>query len=330
MPEVFCLAVNCLDRFLELVEIKKNQLQLLACACLLVAWKVREHTKISSQKIIKYTNFNVTLEELLEWEVLILSKLNWNIPSVVAIDFVEHILQSLEKLRLDWNPEMIRRSINDLILTCHTSPEMARYPPSLVASACVVVSIRPIIEMPPPRLETPSPSSCSSSSSPDSSRPSSFSSPPASSLFSRQFRSPERQSRSHRSPDSCSPPLRSPVADLEIIIRSVQRITFVEKPLLQRVIDQVEDLQKEPLPPSPSPEHSSSLSSHLGASPLSSSIFSTSSSSSIVSPFSPTSAESSSGIRFSTSSPLPYSARTLFTDLNLQTPTKVLDAAISH
>merc|ERR1719192_3213484 len=202
-PEVLCLAVGCLDRFLDIVNIKKSQLQLLGCACLLVAWKVREHTKISAQKIIKYTNFNVTLEELLEWEVLLLAKLNWNIPSVVAIDFVEHILQSLEKLRLDWNPEMIRRSINDLILACHTCPQMTRYPPSLVASACVVVTIRPIIEMPPPRLETPSPSSCSSSSSPESSLSSSSISKQflSSSSISRQFLSSSPISRQFRSPD---------------------------------------------------------------------------------------------------------------------------------
>jgi len=30
---------------------------------------------------------------LQEWEVLVLSKLNWNIPPVVAMDFVEHIVQ---------------------------------------------------------------------------------------------------------------------------------------------------------------------------------------------------------------------------------------------
>ena len=35
---------------------------------------------------------------LQEWEVLVLAKLNWNIPSVVAIDFVEHIVQVLVPL----------------------------------------------------------------------------------------------------------------------------------------------------------------------------------------------------------------------------------------
>jgi len=92
-PELFCLAINCLDRFLSKVEIKKTQLQLLASACLLVSWKVREHSKITAQKIVKYTNYNIQQEELLEWEVLVLSKLNWNIPPVVAMDFVEHIVQ---------------------------------------------------------------------------------------------------------------------------------------------------------------------------------------------------------------------------------------------
>jgi len=141
-PELFCLAVNCLDRFLSKVEIKKTQLQLLASACLLVSWKVREHSKITAQKIVKYTNYNIQQEELLEWEVLVLSKLNWNIPPVVAMDFVEHIVQGLGKLQGEWVPDMTRSRTQSLIFQSHINHKLARYPPSVIAASCVLVAIR--------------------------------------------------------------------------------------------------------------------------------------------------------------------------------------------
>ena len=52
-------------RVLSKISIKGSQLQLLASACLLVSWKIREHSAISAAKIVKYTNYNVKLEELL-------------------------------------------------------------------------------------------------------------------------------------------------------------------------------------------------------------------------------------------------------------------------
>lgn len=305
-PEVFCLAVSCLDRFLSVVEIKRTQLQLLASACLLVAWKVREHKRITAQKIVKYTNFNVQHEELLEWEVLVLSKLNWNIPAVVAMDFVEHIVQGLGRLQqFEWGPDMTRLRMQSLIFQSHINHKLARYPPSVIAASSVLVAIRPLIEMPPPRMETPSPSSVSSlsnTSSPELKRssltgPNSRTSP---------FRTPESpipgaggdvQWSTFKSPEvvqSGTP--RPPPPDLDKVIRSVQKITFVHKSTLQRCMEELEELS---LPPhSPSPDHS----------------------------FSDT---SSTGSRFSTSSPLPNAARTLFTDLLevKTTPTKLLEAA---
>jgi len=305
-PELFCLAVNCLDRFLSKVEIKKTQLQLLASACLLVSWKVREHSKITAQKIVKYTNYNVHQDELLEWEVLVLSKLNWNIPPVVAMDFLEHIVQGLGKLQFEWVPDMTRSRTQSLIFQSHINHKLARYPPSVIAASCVLVAIRPVIEMPPPRLETPSPSSISSSSStssPELTRSSLIMSQHTNSRTS-PFRTPESPiPRVHhptlRSPEVVLTTPRSPHTDLDRVIRSVQKITFVEKSLLQRCMDEVEELTREMImPPSPSPDSS----------------------------FSDT---SSSGTRFSTSSPLPNAARTLFTDLEVRTPTKVLEAATS-
>jgi len=304
-PELFCLAVNCLDRFLSKVVIKKTQLQLLASACLLVSWKVREHSKITAQKIVKYTSFNVHQDELLEWEVLVLTKRNWNIPPVMAMDLLDHIFQGLGKLQFEWLPDMTRSRTQSLIFQSHINHKLARFPPSVIAAASVLVAVRPIIEMPPPRMETPSPSSISSTSStssPELTRSSLIISQNTNSRTS-PFRTSESpipcvQHPMLRSPEVVLTTPRSPASDLDRVIRSVQKITFVEKSILQRCMDQLEDLSREGLPPSPSPDNS----------------------------FSDT---SSSGSRFSTSSPLPNAARTLFTDLDVKTPTKLLDAATS-
>ena len=86
-------------------------------------------------------------------------------------------------------------------------------------------------------------------------------------------------------------------SDMERLIRSVQRITFVDKVVLQKAREDLQSLAKTPkLPPSPEPGYSDT---------------------------------SASGGRFSTSSPLPIAARSLFKDLEVKTPTKILEASTS-
>ena len=43
--------------------------------------------------ITKYTKEYCTHNILQEWEVYVLAKLNWNVPGLVATDFVDHILK---------------------------------------------------------------------------------------------------------------------------------------------------------------------------------------------------------------------------------------------
>ena len=58
-PEIFCLAINYLDRFLSLCKIAQSQLQLLASVCLLVACKVRGHVTLPASKLVEYSDFNL-------------------------------------------------------------------------------------------------------------------------------------------------------------------------------------------------------------------------------------------------------------------------------
>lgn len=162
-PEVFCLAISYLDRFLSVCNIRRGQLQLLGAVCLLVAWKVREHSGITAQKLVEFTDFNVTTDDLLEWEFLLLSKLDWDLSAVIAPDFTEHILQRLLKLDLVTNLEAARRDSATLIYLSYSHLSTAILPPSLIAAASIVTTLRPVLEVSGPR-DTPSPSSTSSAS----------------------------------------------------------------------------------------------------------------------------------------------------------------------
>lgn len=62
--DVFCLAVNIMDRFLSQVQIHKEQFQLLASVCVLIASKIREPCSIPGKHLIIYTENSITAEEL--------------------------------------------------------------------------------------------------------------------------------------------------------------------------------------------------------------------------------------------------------------------------
>ena len=74
-PEVFCVAINLMDRFLCTCQIKKSQLQLLGAVCVLVASKVREPRSIPGSDLIKYTDDSITAEELKVSNINVFSKI---------------------------------------------------------------------------------------------------------------------------------------------------------------------------------------------------------------------------------------------------------------
>jgi len=145
-PEIFCLAINYLDRFLSICKIAQSQLQLLASVCLLVACKVRQHRTLAASKLVEYSDFNLDVLNIMEWEVLLLSKLDWDMSSVIASDFVEHIIQRVRELPLGWNPELIRRHSETLVAMCSAHHSFYALAPSLIAAGCVLTTLRPLLE----------------------------------------------------------------------------------------------------------------------------------------------------------------------------------------
>ena len=88
--EVFFLAVNYLDRFLSLVNIKKTQFQLVASVCILLASKFSQVVPIHSEQLVVYTDNSVSVDQLRQWEMEVLNVLQWELSASTAHSFLQH------------------------------------------------------------------------------------------------------------------------------------------------------------------------------------------------------------------------------------------------
>ncbi len=85
-----------------------------------------------------------------EWEVLLLSKLDWDMSSVIASDFIEHIVQRVRRLHPDEldsaSDATVRQHSETLLTLCSAHHSFSSLNPSLVAAASVLTTVRPILE----------------------------------------------------------------------------------------------------------------------------------------------------------------------------------------
>ena len=88
-PEVFFLAVNYLDRFLSLVNIKKSQFQLLASVCILLASKFSQVVPITSEQLVIYTDNSVSVDDIRKWEIFVLEVLQWDLSAASVHSFLQ-------------------------------------------------------------------------------------------------------------------------------------------------------------------------------------------------------------------------------------------------
>ncbi|NWI44362.1 CCND3 protein, partial [Picathartes gymnocephalus] len=69
------------------------------------------------------------------WELLVLEKLKWDLVSVIANDFLPHILHRLplptDKL------ELVKKHAQTFIALCATDYTFAMYPPSMIATGSI-------------------------------------------------------------------------------------------------------------------------------------------------------------------------------------------------
>jgi G1/S-specific cyclin-D2 len=149
---VYSLAMNIFDRFMWTMEcglssggvVEKRHLQLIGTVCLFIAGKLKSvGDAMSALKLVEFTDYSITLEELFEWELLVLDKLRWDVAGIVANDFVDVLLHKCMS-RFNFTPheyKQIKKHSHTLTALCSTELKFALYPASMIAASCILSSL---------------------------------------------------------------------------------------------------------------------------------------------------------------------------------------------
>ncbi|XP_076274467.1 G1/S-specific cyclin-D3-like [Rhynchophorus ferrugineus] len=139
--EVFSLAMNYMDRFLMCCAIKKTQLQLLGTVCMLIASKLRETRPLAADVLVYYTDNSISKNQLASWEILVLSKLKWDVAAITPHDFLEHLLDRLSIQTLGIDENMVLSHVKTLIALCAREFQFSRYHPSILACSSIASAL---------------------------------------------------------------------------------------------------------------------------------------------------------------------------------------------
>jgi len=142
--EVFCLAINFMDRFLAQSRIPKTTFQLLGATCLFLSSKFKAIEHISSKKLRAYTDDSITEQELKECELLILSRLRWELTATTPLDYLDHIIPRLA-LPHTINQVHLRNKTENIIAVAAINYYFCYKSPSLVAAAAIFTALRSCI-----------------------------------------------------------------------------------------------------------------------------------------------------------------------------------------
>lgn len=131
-PDVFPLAVSYIDRFLNMQSICREDLQVLASVCLFIASKVKAPQPLYAKKIAYYTDGGVHHQEILNWELVVLTKLNWDVSTATALDFLDQV--SARYTTLQYLSEACRNAVHRIQL----EEKFAFLVPSVQAAVCLL------------------------------------------------------------------------------------------------------------------------------------------------------------------------------------------------
>jgi len=159
--DVFALAVNYFDRFLSLggTPVAKNQLQLLGAVSMFIASKLKESLPgLSGEKLVIYTDNSITLKQLFDWELFLLSKLRWDMAAITPIDFLDQLLWRMS-FPVTYDVSRVREIALCVAILTYTDHKFSHYPPSMIAATCITFSVTYLRESDESRLHLAHPAS---------------------------------------------------------------------------------------------------------------------------------------------------------------------------
>ncbi|XP_043199174.1 G1/S-specific cyclin-D3-like isoform X1 [Amphibalanus amphitrite] len=145
--DVFPLAMNLLDRFLSVTNVKKDHLQLLGAVCLFVASKLRETRPLTAEILVQCADNSISVPDIIDWELLVLHRLRWEINAVTSHDFLDPLLHrlSLERYLSSSRVPDVRRQAQTFIVMCSTEFKFSIHTPSMVAAASLAAAVQGLL-----------------------------------------------------------------------------------------------------------------------------------------------------------------------------------------
>lgn len=134
LPETLYLAVNLIDRFLEKVSVRKNQLQLVGMTCLFIASKYEEIYPPECNDFVYISANAYTREEIFEMEQKILNTLNFSLTAPTSLYFLRRFSKAA---RSDYKAHTLCKYILEL---CLLDMKMLKYKPSMIAASSVLLA----------------------------------------------------------------------------------------------------------------------------------------------------------------------------------------------
>ncbi|RUS75628.1 hypothetical protein EGW08_016621 [Elysia chlorotica] len=153
LPETCGLAVLLMDRVLLLVKVQAKYLQCVAVTCLFLAAKSLEEDENipPTPDFVRKSRCGCSFSEISRMEMVILSKLDWNIRMPSAVDFLHtihavvvlhypHLLSSLS----DTSPSEHLTVVMRRLIRCLTWHGVLQFRPSTVALALISLELEQI------------------------------------------------------------------------------------------------------------------------------------------------------------------------------------------